>query len=1051
MSNCKWNFAAALAIATCLCANGVSYAQTATVYTWNVLGGGNQDWQTAGNWSPATVPNSSLSAANLSVALTSNLSVDLGPSDVTVAALTMGGTGAAVATNVTANTAGADLVLHNTDATLNGGNVWITSGGVSGSTNVISAPLVSNNERVEFAAAGTNDATLSGVFGFNGTGASIRNLMPAARKVTMSGGINLVDTLTTLSTTFGINDSTASAGTLEISGVISNTGATGSVANATMNIGHTSGTAALSTVILSGANTHGMRTTQNRSNLVLAHNNALGVDSVPGNFSSGGANFRQGNPSGQFGFNLISTSDARVISVDADFAQFASVKGDFSLEWAGCVINGNARGWVNMLPAGKVLTLSGAQYAVRPADSTQVRINTFDGSGRTNLTGGLFDTGGTTTTPTGTERGELRKTGSGVLYVTGGNSTYTGRTFIDGGNLHFGADADFATTSKLTVTGNGPIVSTGGAIGVDTGTSTNAGFIAKIDAASTGGLMLTAGESAAALDFTGALASVAGMSVAAPETGLSYTGTITPANNNYRLGGGSGTLTLPVLNQLTGARSVTAINGGMVLLSNNNNYTGATVLQGEYMESNQLRAAADVNTVTNQILVGTTLSVNKLADGGAASSIGTSSSAASNLFIHGSTLKYTGTGDSTDRQFTIGTGGATLDASGTGALNFTSTAAATFDEAESRTGTLDAFDNNNRTILNVADTSDLMVGMTIVGSTPTDLPALVAGTTVSAIINGTQIRLSAGVPADTLQTGSAVFGTLARTVTLTGTNTGSNTLAATITNAAANVGVTKTGVGKWLLTGANTYAGPTDVQAGTLLVNGVQTGAGAVTVANAGTLGGTGTLGGAVTSNGIVSPGVAAGTLTVNNNATFNTGSKLLIELGGTGAGQFDKLVLGGTGVLAAGGTFDVDLTGGFNPSSGNTFDVLDFVSATGSFALSLPTLGGGLAWDTSNLLTTGVLSVTGAAVDDADFDSDGDVDGADFLTWQRGLGATGATKSQGDANSDAVVNAADLTIWRGQYGSATVNVAGVPEPASLGLSFAAVIGAGLLTRRRRG
>ncbi|MBA3483527.1 MAG: hypothetical protein H0T51_17105, partial [Pirellulales bacterium] len=372
-------------------------AQTATTSNWNVLGGGSQAWQTPGNWSPAGVPNSALSVANLSVPLASNLSVDLGASDVTVAGLNLGGTGAAVTTNVAAATAGTELLLQNSDATLNTGNVWITSGGSVGSTNSISAPVVSNNERIEFAAAGANDATLSSEFRFNGTSVSVRNLMAAERKVVLSGGINLVDPLTTLTTTLSLNDSNVSTGMLEITGVISTTGSTGNVANAQLNLGHTSANVPISTIILSGANTYNIRTVQNRVNLVLNHNSALGVDSTLGNFSAGGANYRNGNPSNQFGFNLISTDDARVISIDADLAQFATVKGDHSLEWAGAVINGNARGWVNILPAGKTLTLSGAQYAVRPADTTQTRINTFDGSGKTLLTGGLHNTGGTST------------------------------------------------------------------------------------------------------------------------------------------------------------------------------------------------------------------------------------------------------------------------------------------------------------------------------------------------------------------------------------------------------------------------------------------------------------------------------------------------------------------------------------------------------------------------------------------------------------------------------------------------------------------------------
>jgi len=53
------------------------------------------------------------------------------------------------------------------------------------------------------------------------------------------------------------------------------------------------------------------------------------------------------------------------------------------------------------------------------------------------------------------------------------------------------------------------------------------------------------------------------------------------------------------------------------------------------------------------------------------------------------------------------------------------------------------------------------------------------------------------------------------------------------------------------------------------------------------------------------------------------------------------------------------------------------------------------------------------------DFDGDFDVDGADFLAWQRGFGTTsGASVSHGDANADGAVNAADLSIWETRYGT---------------------------------
>ena len=52
-----------------------------------------------------------------------------------------------------------------------------------------------------------------------------------------------------------------------------------------------------------------------------------------------------------------------------------------------------------------------------------------------------------------------------------------------------------------------------------------------------------------------------------------------------------------------------------------------------------------------------------------------------------------------------------------------------------------------------------------------------------------------------------------------------------------------------------------------------------------------------------------------------------------------------------------------------------------------------------------------------ADFDTDGDIDGKDFLTWQRNFGSTTAVHPDGDANIDTVVNGADLSVWISTFG----------------------------------
>jgi hypothetical protein len=71
---------------------------------------------------------------------------------------------------------------------------------------------------------------------------------------------------------------------------------------------------------------------------------------------------------------------------------------------------------------------------------------------------------------------------------------------------------------------------------------------------------------------------------------------------------------------------------------------------------------------------------------------------------------------------------------------------------------------------------------------------------------------------------------------------------------------------------------------------------------------------------------------------------------------------------------------------------------------------------------------------DSADFDRDGDVDGADLLTWQRGLGV-GTTNVAGDADYNGAVNAADLAVWTEQFGQQLgAGIADVPEPATAAL-----------------
>ena len=74
----------------------------------------------------------------------------------------------------------------------------------------------------------------------------------------------------------------------------------------------------------------------------------------------------------------------------------------------------------------------------------------------------------------------------------------------------------------------------------------------------------------------------------------------------------------------------------------------------------------------------------------------------------------------------------------------------------------------------------------------------------------------------------------------------------------------------------------------------------------------------------------AAGTLTIAAAYTQGAGGRVAVEVGGTGAGQFDVLAV--TGNASIGGAMDVSFLGGFTPGSSDTFRVLTAATRFGAF-----------------------------------------------------------------------------------------------------------------------
>jgi hypothetical protein len=127
------------------------------------------------------------------------------------------------------------------------------------------------------------------------------------------------------------------------------------------------------------------------------------------------------------------------------------------------------------------------------------------------------------------------------------------------------------------------------------------------------------------------------------------------------------------------------------------------------------------------------------------------------------------------------------------------------------------------------------------------------------------------------------------------------------------------------------------------------------------------TGGGTVTFAGGYSPGDSPALIAHAGDLTLASSNTLTMEIAGLDRGTgYDALDVAGT--LAFGGTLDVVTYGAFTPASfaaGQSFDLFDWSSATGTFSsLNLPDLAAyGLAWDTSALYSTGVLSITTSAV----------------------------------------------------------------------------------------
>ncbi len=521
---------------------------------------------------------------------------------------------------------------------------------------------------------------------------------------------------------------------------------------------------------------------------------------------------------------------------------------------------------------------------------------------------------------------------------------------------------------------------------------------------------------AVTFDDTGAARPSVTLNIAAPVSGLTFSGSA-----SYTISGSGA---------IAGSGGLAKSGSGTVTLATTNTFAGPVSITGGV------------------------LAVDNLADGGEPSSIGASSASASNFIINGGTLRLAGSQTNTNRALTLGAAGGVIDTpvtfqiSGgiTGAGALTKTGSGTFILANANTYSGGTLLQAGTLVLasDTANTSGLgSGGITLQGGTlrmydninsyntsswPVTVPAganarfeadgrsTLAGTlsgsgtlefyttyvrteitgnwsafsgtlNLTADSDGGDLRLSnssglanavfnagANTATYSILNSNTTFalGALSGVGTLSGnSNAGrtttwqvgarnlDTTFAGAIVNGSGPAALTKVGTGTLTLTGASTYTGATAVSAGKLVLDGGSLSGSALAVQSGGAFGGNGS---------------------VTGNVTFNAGSTLLANPAAGPLAIAGNLAFGGSvtvspvpGAVLTAGTYPLysytgTLTG--TPSfawSGTGFTATFDTSVAGQVGITL---------QSSAFPPTGLSAVAG--------------DGQASLSWTAASGATG-------------------------------------------------------------
>lgn len=632
------------------------------------------------------------------------------------------------------------------------------------------------------------------------------------------------------------------------------------------------------------------------------------------------------------------------------------------------------------------MVLANAAGATLDLDGFNTTTGSLTGGGTVggNITMGtatltLSNAGGQTYAGAISGSGGLVKNGAGTQTLSGCNSSYGGSTTINGGMLSVNCLSNGDSNSSI---GNSSALASNLLI--------NGGTLQYLGTGSSTDRLLTLGTAGGSLNSSGSGAVQFTNSGPLVMAGANTARTLTLSGTNT----GSNRLSGQLTDNGTGAISLTKSGTGTWELANaSSTYTGITSINGGV------------------------LSVTDLADGGVASSIGASSGVASNLVIgNGSTLRYLGSGDSTNRLFTLAPGVAFIESSGTGAVNFTNTGAVTLSGTNTaRTIALGGTNTGNNTLGGAI--GDSGTGATTLAKNDSGTWALTGNNTFTGntVINNGNLMIGNGGTSGNSGSGNVIIDSASSTLSINRSNNFvfGGTLSGPGTLAHIGTGVTT-------LTSANSVVGATRISAGTLDVNGSLT-TPTIGINGVSTLNVDGTVQAAGGSATLITGDVAASTVNVNADATLlangdlGAGSDVLSVSGtlNTGFGRLnlgdgddlltlnDGAVLIGQGVDAGNATTNDRLV--LNNALGLTFDGAQTAGFEALFKQNsgTATMTGSQSFSAGTTIASGDLVVSGDLTTPAVALGDNTV-----LTVDGTLQTIGATTSNitGSAGANTVI-----------------------------------------------